>query len=62
MAEANMLKEAQTAPPESLEAAPEKHAEDDVYLKAPIQQSPPAEPLPESPPPRVAEQRPTLPS
>ena len=51
-----------SAPPESLEAAPEKHAEDDVYLKAPIQQSPPAEPLPESPPPRVAEQRPTLPS
>jgi len=57
-----MLKEAQTAPPESLEAAPEKQAEDDADLKAPIQDSSPPEPLPESPPPRVAEQRPTLPS
>ncbi len=57
-----MFQEAQTAPPESLDAAPEKQAEDDAYLKAPIQESPPPEPLPESPPPRVADQRPTLPS
>ena len=61
MAEANM-KEAQTALPESPEAAPEKQAEDDADFKAPIQESPPPEPLPESPPPGVAEQRPTLPS
>jgi hypothetical protein len=59
MAEANM-KEAQTAPPESPEAASDKQAEDDADLKAPIQDSSPPEPLPESP--RVAEQRPTLPS